>query len=70
MIWEKSGDAYYAVVADIEGRPIARLIADPCPGGGWDWAAWSEGVKPANERSGTARTAQEAMRAAEQAAGT
>jgi hypothetical protein len=41
MIWEKSGDAYYAVAADIGSRPIARLIAEPRLGGGWDWAAWA-----------------------------
>jgi hypothetical protein len=67
MVWEKSGGAFYAMVADVDGRPSARLIAEERPDGGWDWAAWSEGARP-NTRSGTTRTAREAMHAAERAA--
>ena len=67
VIWERSGEAFYADVETADGT-CYYLIAERLPGGGWDWSAWSQRNGWRSEHHGAARTAQEAMREAEQAA--
>jgi hypothetical protein len=66
VVWERSGDAFFATVE--HGADRYYLTAEELPGGGWDWSAWSQRNGWRSVRNGTADTAQEAMREAEHAA--
>lgn len=63
MIWERSGEAYFSTAEDAFGRPLWHLVVEPILSGGWDWTIW----RPRGNGA-AARTVQEAMQAAEQAA--
>ena len=67
VVWERSGEAFYADVEAGDGNRY-YLVAERLPGGGWDWSAWAQRNDWRGLHHGTARTAREAMREAEQAA--
>jgi hypothetical protein len=67
MVWERSGDAFYATVWDTDGKAVLRLIVEPLPEGMWDWSVWVGGEPVEAAKRGVARTVQEAMRDAESA---
>jgi hypothetical protein len=66
VVWEQSGDAFFATVE--QGVKRFHLSVDELPGGGWDWAVWVQRNGWRIVRNGTASTAQEAMQEAERAA--
>ena len=66
IVWERSGGAFYAD-ADAAGGDRYHLIVEDLPGGGWHWSVFLQTDGSRNVHSGTAGTAQEAMRAAEAA---
>jgi hypothetical protein len=68
VIWERSGDAYYAVVIGSDDKALIRLVVEP-HGNQWDWVVWRPDQGPDKARHGIAGTVQEAMRDAESAAG-
>jgi hypothetical protein len=65
VVWERSGDAFFAIVD--HGTDRYYLTAEELSGGGWDWSAWSQRYGWRIVRNGIADTVQEAMRNAEQA---
>jgi hypothetical protein len=67
VVWERSGEAFYADVDAADGSRY-HLIVERLPGGGWDWSAWRQNDGARGVHNGVAGTAQEAMRASEQAA--
>ena len=68
MIWERSGEAYYASVVGPDGAVQFHVIVEPTVTG-WDWAIWRPGQSEREARHGAAEMVQEAMREAEGAAG-
>jgi hypothetical protein len=67
VVWESSGEAFYAHVEATDGTRNSPIV-EPLPAGGWDWSVWRQGNGWRGAHSGTARTAQEAMREAEDVA--
>jgi hypothetical protein len=65
--WSEAGSRTFA--AEIAGRDGAtiRMTVESMAGRRWEWIVWERG-KAATTRHGTARTAQAAMRAAEEEA--
>ena len=66
VVLERSGEAFHADTDAADGTRY-HLIVEKLPGGGWDWSGWRQNAGTRGTQSGTADTAQEAMRAAEQA---
>jgi hypothetical protein len=66
VIWERSGEAYYATIREPSGEISFHLIVES-DGGRWDWAVWRPGEKPPGSRHGIADTVQDAMKDAERA---
>jgi hypothetical protein len=66
VVWERSGEAFYADVEAADGTRY-YLIVERLPAGEWDWSVWRQGNDWRGAHSGTGRTAQEAMRQAEEA---
>jgi hypothetical protein len=66
VIWEQSGEAYYATVTAPSGEVAFHLIVESV-GGYWDWAVWRPDEGRNAARHGIAATVQEAMREAERA---
>jgi hypothetical protein len=64
MIWERSGEAYYAAVAGPDGQLLVRLIVGPDKDR-WRWIVWRTGEDRGNTHRGVADTVQDAMREAE-----
>jgi hypothetical protein len=67
LIWEKSREAFYASVKDASGTVRFYLIVEPL-GARWHWSVWRPGESILEALHGSAPTAQEAMRYAEQVA--
>ena len=67
VIWERSGNAYYAVIRDPADEVQFRMIVEPA-GDGWDWSTWRPGSDQRVAGYGVAKTVQDAMREAEGAA--
>jgi hypothetical protein len=68
MIWERSGEAYYAVGETHLGDSRFYLVVERLPGQAWDWSVYCAGVSPEMAMSGMADTVHSAMRAAESVA--
>jgi len=70
LVWERSGDTFYAEIEALAGGFRYSLIVEKMPLAGWGWSVLRE-VKGAWRltQNGIAGTAQEAMREAEQATG-
>lgn len=68
MVWEKSGQAYYATVLGPDDVPRFNLVVERLPEGLWDFTVWRPGDEPELAVRGVARTASEAIRLAELAA--
>jgi hypothetical protein len=68
LIWEFDGDAYLATIETAPGRIRFRLVVERS-NGSWDWSVWNPRSPDISARHGVADTAQEAMKAAEAAAG-
>ena len=66
IVWEKDGEAFYAMVTDEAGRPHLHLIVER-DGHGWDWAVWRPGEDRASARHGHTVTRRAAMWDAERA---
>ena len=64
MIWERSGEAYYATVTGPDDEVLIRLIVEP-HGDLWDWTVWRIEDDHYKARKGIASTARDAMRDAE-----
>ena len=67
VIWERSGEAYYATVAGPAGETLFHLIVES-DGDRWDWAVWRPGEDRDQARHGRAVMLHGAMWDAEQAA--
>jgi hypothetical protein len=67
LIWERSGDVYYATVRAPVGEARVHLVVES-DGNRWDWTAWRPGEDLHEARRGVAGTVQEAMWDAERAA--
>jgi hypothetical protein len=67
VVWERSGEAFYADVEAADGNRY-YLIVEGLTAGEWDWSVWHQRNGWRGSRNGTARTAHEAMREAERAA--
>jgi hypothetical protein len=64
LVWELDGTAFYASLSVDKMLPL-KLIVEQLPGQDrWDWAAWGRDL-PIALRKGEARSASDAMRAAE-----
>ena len=63
MIWERSGNTYYAAIQGADAAIAFYLIVEPIPSGEWDWTAWRPGDDMAAH--GVAQTVQDAMKQAE-----
>jgi hypothetical protein len=68
MVWERDGDCFVAAVENDDGRPVWHLVVEPLLSGGWDWTIWRPGDLAGTALRRPARTVQDAMQAAEQAA--
>jgi hypothetical protein len=55
VIWERSGDAYYAVVIGSDDKALIRLVVEP-HGNQWDWVVWRPDQGPDKARHGIAGT--------------
>jgi hypothetical protein len=67
LIWERSGQAYYAAVRDdLSGEVRFRLIVERSTSA-WDWAAWRPGQDQSGARVGTTMTLHGAIREVERA---
>ncbi len=68
LIWERNGESYYATVTgpSDEVRFYQTVETD---GDRWDWLVWRPDESADQARLGVAVSVQEAMRAAERAAG-
>jgi hypothetical protein len=64
VIWERSGEAYYATVMAPSGEVRFYLVVEG-DGSRWDWTIWRPGEDHHTARHGVAATVQEAMREAE-----
>ena len=65
MIWERSENAYYAVVTGLDDKVRFRMIVESTDDG-WDWSTWYPAAEPRIAPSyGVAATVQDAMREAE-----
>jgi hypothetical protein len=60
LVWEKSGEAFYATVTDLAGLVRGHLIVEP-GGIGCDWAVWRPGEHKASAKHGRAATLHGAM---------
>ena len=67
VVWEQSGDAFFATAETTRNGERYYLVIDQLPRGGWDWSVWRQGDSWRLARNGTADTAQEAMKRAEEA---
>jgi hypothetical protein len=67
VIWERSGEAFYADLDAADGTRY-HLIVEKLPRGEWDWSVWRQNDGSRGIHTGTAGTVQEAMQAAERAA--
>jgi len=67
VIWERSGEAFYADIDAADGTRH-HLIVERMPAGGWDWSVWWQTDGTRGVHSGPADSVQEAMRKAEAAA--
>ena len=67
VVWEKSRECYYASVKDVLGVVRFYLIVEEIRDR-YHWSVWRPGESILEARNGSARTAQEAMRLAEQTA--
>ena len=67
LVWEKTGEAFYATVASPAGEPRFYLVVESL-GAGWDWAVWRPGEGQSDARRGRAVTRHGAMWDAERAA--
>jgi hypothetical protein len=68
VVWEKSGEAFYATSERDQSGERYYLVVDVLPNGGWNWSVWRQGDDWRIAVNGTAPTARDAMRAAEAAA--
>ena len=68
VVWERSGEAFYATADTTQSGERYYLIVEELPKGGWDWSVWRQRDNWRVVRNGTAKAAQEAMWAAEEAA--
>ncbi len=66
--WSEAGPRLFAAETAGEDGAIIRMTVESMAGRRWEWIVWEQG-KAASARHGTARSAQAAMRAAEEAAG-
>jgi hypothetical protein len=66
VIWERSGEAYYATLTEPSDEIGFHLIVES-DRDRWDWAVWRPGEKPQTSRHGVADTVQNAMQDAERA---
>jgi hypothetical protein len=66
VIWERSGDVFYASVTTAAAEILFYLVVEPLPDQSWDWAVWRPGETTAC--SGITATIHSAMRSAELAA--
>jgi len=66
VVWEKSRDAYSASIEGPSGAVRFFLIVEDL-GGRYHWSIWRPGESILEARHGSARSAQEALRHAEQA---
>jgi hypothetical protein len=66
VVWEKHREAYYASIEDMAGAVRFYLVVDQL-GDRCHWSVWRPGESILEACHGSARTAQEAMRYAEQA---
>jgi hypothetical protein len=64
VLWERSGEAYYATVTGPDGEVRFQMIVEPA-GDRWDWAVWRAGEDQFVASHGVVRTVQDAMREAE-----
>jgi hypothetical protein len=64
LIWERSGEAYYAAVAGPDDETRFHLVVES-DGSRWDWTVWCPGEDEHTGRHGVAATIQDAMRDAE-----
>jgi hypothetical protein len=69
VIWEKSGDAFYADVEAADGSHIHMSVEELPRAAGWEWLVWHQRNGMRVMGHGVAGTAQDAMQAAEAAAG-
>jgi hypothetical protein len=67
IVWERSDEAFYADIEAADGKRY-YLIVESLAGGGWDWSVLRQRDDWRGVHHGTAGTAQEAMRQAEEAA--
>jgi hypothetical protein len=67
VIWERSGQAYYATITGPVGEVRFHLVVEP-NSERWDWVAWRPGETRRLARIGHAGTVQGAMSEAESAA--
>jgi len=67
IVWERSGEGYYASVMGPSDEVRFHLTVEKYDDH-WDWAVWRPGDNQRVAVNGIAETIQEAMRDAEQAA--
>jgi hypothetical protein len=68
IIWERSGEVFYATAEAPSGEIRFHLVVERLPDQRWDWVVWRPGEPAALARHGTATSAQAAMQEAELAA--
>lgn len=61
LIWERSGNVYYATVRGPVGEARVHLVVES-DGSRWDWTVWRPGEDLHEARHGVAGTVQDAMR--------
>jgi hypothetical protein len=44
VVWERSGEAFYATSQDDQSGERCCLVVDALPNGGWDWSVWRQPV--------------------------
>jgi hypothetical protein len=65
MVWERSGDTYYASPLGPNDEPLFHMIIEQLPDGMWDWTVWPPGGNPGQAMRGVALSVQDAMNQAE-----